>query len=111
MKTRESVNDYLGRVMVTANEMRTCGDDMTDVKIVEKVLRTLTENFNFVVCTIKKSKDLDEMTVDELQSSLLVHEQKLLKKPTEEQMLKVEQETSYGRGRGSGRSNYTRGRG
>ncbi|XP_076883538.1 uncharacterized protein LOC143532353 [Bidens hawaiensis] len=111
MKTRESVTDYLGRVMVIANEMRSCGDNMTDVTIVEKMLRTLTENFNFIVCSIEESKDLDEMSVDKLQSSLLVHEQKLLKKSTEEQVLKVEQETTGGRGRGRGRSSYGRGRG
>ncbi|XP_076934394.1 uncharacterized protein LOC143600652 [Bidens hawaiensis] len=111
MKSGESVNEYMGRVMVTANDMRNFGDDMSDVKIVEKVLMTLTGNFNFVVCTIEESKYLDEMTIDELQSSLLVHEQKLLKKPMDEQVLKVEQESSYGRGRGRGRSNFTRGRG
>ncbi|KAJ0566009.1 putative RNA-directed DNA polymerase [Helianthus annuus] len=110
MKTGECVIDYLGRVMVIANEMRACGDDMTDVKIVEKVLRTLTENFNYIVCTIEETKNLDELSVDELQSSLLCHEQKLLKKSAEEQVLKVEQETSYGRGRGRGRSS-SRGRG
>ncbi|GKA10686.1 retrovirus-related pol polyprotein from transposon TNT 1-94 [Tanacetum coccineum] len=63
-------------VMVVANEMRNCGDNMDDVKIVEKILRTLTDKWNFVVCSIEESKDIDEMTVDELQSSLLVHEQK-----------------------------------
>ncbi|XP_076906897.1 uncharacterized protein LOC143563179 [Bidens hawaiensis] len=112
MKNGESVTDYLGTVMVIANEMRSCGDEMSDVTIVEKVLRTLTENWNFFVCSIEESKDLDEMSVDELQSSLLVHEQKLLKKTsTEEQALKIEQETSGGRGRGRGRSSFGRGRG
>ncbi|XP_076885829.1 uncharacterized protein LOC143535478 [Bidens hawaiensis] len=111
MKTGESITDYLGRVMVIANEMRSCGDVMTDVTIVEKILRTLIENFNFVVCFIEESKDLDEMTVDELQSSLLVHKQKLMKRSTEDQALRVEQETSGGRGQGRGRSSFGRGRG
>ncbi|KAJ0880933.1 putative RNA-directed DNA polymerase [Helianthus annuus] len=111
MKNGEGINDYVSRVMVTANEMRMCGEVMTDVQMVEKILRTLTENFNFVVCSIEESKDLDVMTVDELQSSLLVHEQKILKKPSEEQVLKVEQEGSFGRGRGRGRSTPARGRG
>ncbi|XP_076926147.1 uncharacterized protein LOC143589199 [Bidens hawaiensis] len=74
MKTGESITDYFGKVMVISNDMRVYGEDMSDVKIVEKILRTLTKNFNFVVCLIEESKDLDEMTVDELQSSLLVHE-------------------------------------
>lgn len=69
MKTGETVTEYIGRVMVIENDMRSSGEDMPDVKIVEKILRTMTENFNFVVCTIEESKDLDVMTVDELPSS------------------------------------------
>ena len=53
MRIGESVTDYFGRVMVVANDMRNCGDDMEDVKIVEKILRTLTENFNYIVCSIE----------------------------------------------------------
>ncbi|XP_024164420.1 uncharacterized protein LOC112171471 [Rosa chinensis] len=43
MKLGETVADYFGRVMTMANEMRNYGEDMPDVKIVEKILRTLTE--------------------------------------------------------------------
>ncbi|XP_020262719.1 uncharacterized protein LOC109838709 [Asparagus officinalis] len=39
MKIGESITDYFGRVMIVANYMRNYGKDMSDVKIVEKVLR------------------------------------------------------------------------
>lgn len=107
MKIGETVTDYFGRVMVTANDMRNCGEDMKDVKIVEKILRTLTENFNYVVCSIEESKDIDEMTVDGLHSSLLVHEEKIRRKKSDEQVLKVEYDHYPGRGRGRG--SYGRG--
>jgi hypothetical protein len=42
MKTGESVNDYFGRVVETVNDMSNCGENMHDVKIVEKILRSLT---------------------------------------------------------------------
>ncbi|XP_050897906.1 uncharacterized protein LOC127104795 [Lathyrus oleraceus] len=74
MKLGEGVSEYFPRVMSTANDMRNCGEDMNDVKIVEKILRSLTDNFNFVVCSIEESKDIDDLTADELQASLLVHE-------------------------------------
>ena len=70
--------------------MRNCGEDMPDVKIVEKILRSLTDKFNIVVCSIEESKDIDQLTVDELQASLLVHEQKVIDKRSEEQVLQVE---------------------
>nr|KYP58896.1 hypothetical protein KK1_014318 [Cajanus cajan] len=66
MKPGESINDYFGRVMETKNKMRNCREDMNDVKIVEKILRSLTSNLNFVVCSIEESKDIDLLTVDEL---------------------------------------------
>ncbi|KAD3068893.1 hypothetical protein E3N88_36773 [Mikania micrantha] len=109
MKNGETVNEYVGRVMSTANQMRNSGDEMPDVKIVEKVLRTLTPNFNFVVCSIEESKDLDLLTIDELQSSLRVHEQKLTKRDVDDHALKID-ESSYGRGRGRSRGSFGRGR-
>ena len=42
MKSGESVTDYFGRVMMVTKDMRNYGEDMPDVKIVEKILRTLT---------------------------------------------------------------------
>ncbi|XP_071728269.1 uncharacterized protein [Rutidosis leptorrhynchoides] len=111
MKYGETITSYFGRIMVTINDMRNCGEDMSDVKIVEKILRTLTDNFIPGVCSIEESKDLDEHSVDELQSSMLVHEQKLSKRVSEDQVLKVEQDHSGGYERGCGRNSYTRGRG
>ncbi|XP_015582859.2 uncharacterized protein LOC107262301 [Ricinus communis] len=105
MKEGETINDYFGRVMIVSNSMRNCGELVEEVKIVEKILRTLMDKFNYVVCSIEESKNLDELTVDELQSSLLVHEQKLVRKTvTDDQALRVR--VGYGRGRSRGRGNY-----
>ncbi|KAL6140537.1 hypothetical protein ACLB2K_058836 [Fragaria x ananassa] len=46
IKSGESVTYYFGRVMMVTNDIRNYGEDMLDVKIVEKTLRTLTEKFN-----------------------------------------------------------------
>lgn len=108
MKQGESVNDYFGRVMVIANDMRNFGEDMTDVKIVEKILRTLTDKWNYIVCSIEESKDIDTLSVDALQSSLLVHEQKFKKEGDEEQALAFSTDVGYG-GRGRGRTGTFRG--
>lgn len=77
--------------------------------IVEKILRSLTDKFNYIVCSIEESKDIDKLLVDELQSSLIVHEQKFYKSSGEEQALKVTVEERFG-GRGRGRNTF-RGRG
>ena len=84
MRSGEKVTEYFSRVMIVANKMRIYGEDMQDVKVVEKILRSLTEKFNYVVCSIEESKDIDALTVDELQSSLIVHEQKFQRRNGEE---------------------------
>ncbi|KAL5818692.1 hypothetical protein ACOSQ3_022582 [Xanthoceras sorbifolium] len=35
--------------------------------VVEKILRSLSPKFNYVVCSIEESKDLDILSIDELQ--------------------------------------------
>ena len=110
MKDGDSITEYFSRVMMVSNDMRNLGEDIPDAKVVEKILRTLVEKYTYVVCAIEESKDITEMTVDELQSSLLVHEQNLSKHSSEEQVLKME----GGRGRGGysqGRNSYRGGRG
>jgi len=48
-----------------------------DITIIEKIIRSLTPKFNFIMSSIEKDKNIDELSIDELQSSLLIHEQKL----------------------------------
>ncbi|KAI9177224.1 hypothetical protein LWI28_012510 [Acer negundo] len=113
MKTGENITGYFARVMTVANKMRIYGEQMQDVTIVEKILRSLTDRFNYIVCSIEESKDIDVLSIDELQSSLIVHEQKFQKSSGEEQALKVTFEDRFG-GRGRGRSGFRgggRGRG
>ncbi|XP_050877827.1 uncharacterized protein LOC127081631 [Lathyrus oleraceus] len=90
MRSSGGVTEYFSRVMIVANKMRIYGKDMSDVKVVEKILRSLIEKFNYIVCSIEESKDIDDLSIDD----------------GEEQALKV----TYEAGRGCGRVGY-RGRG
>ncbi|XP_071700148.1 uncharacterized protein [Rutidosis leptorrhynchoides] len=74
MKNDESVAAYFTRVMSVSNKMRSNGEEMSDSKIMEKILRTLTEKFTYIVVSIEETQDTEKMTIDELQSSLVVHE-------------------------------------
>ena len=106
------MNDYIGKVISLASKMRMHGDSITDVAVVEKILRSLTPKFDYIVSSIEEANYVEEMQIDELQSSLLVHEQRLNRTSAIEEMtaLKISTpgESSSPRGRGQRRG---RGRG
>ena len=64
---------------------------------------------DYIVCSIQESKDITILTIDELQSSLLVHEQRMGSHVEEEDALKITHGEQSG-GRSQGRGSF-RGRG
>jgi hypothetical protein len=56
--------------------MKNCGGNLNEQEKVEKVLRTLTSKFEHIVVTIEETKDLSEIKIEDLQSTLEAHELK-----------------------------------
>ena len=86
MKAGESVNEYFARTFIIA-KMKLNGDNKGDVEVVEKILRSMTPKFDYIVCSIEESRGTTILTIDELQSSLLVHEQHMSSPVEEKNML------------------------
>ncbi|KAH9781356.1 hypothetical protein KPL71_008429 [Citrus sinensis] len=89
MKMGESVSAYFARTMAIANKRRIHGEQLEDVIIIEKILRSLTAKFNYIICAIEESRDIDTLSIDELESTLLVHKQKVIRQDKEEQALQA----------------------
>ena len=89
MKVGESVSEYFAQPLTIADKMKANGENKGDVAIAEKILRSMTPKFDYVVCSIEESKDIDILTIDELQSSLLLHEQRMSTHVVEEHALKI----------------------
>ena len=77
MEENEGIGYFFNRLQVLANSMKGYGEKFTDLMLIEKVLRSLNPKFDHIVVAIEESKDLESMSIDELQGSLEAHEQRL----------------------------------
>ena len=110
MKDLELVDQFLNQVMNVVNQIRSYGDDLTDQKVIEKILRSLSRKFDAIVVAIEESKDLITLSIDELMGSLLSYESRMNRNNISSFENAFRSQISFGRGRG--RSNYKgRGRG
>jgi hypothetical protein len=79
MKDGESVSDYFSRLLVIMNGLKRNNEKVNDIRVVEKVLRSLSSKFEHVIVAIEESKDLESLTIEELLGSSQVHEQRMQK--------------------------------
>lgn len=78
VKEEERVKTYFSTTLTIANETKAHSDELDQQGAVEKILRSMTQKFNYVACSIEESNDVSTMCIDELQSSLHIHEQRML---------------------------------
>jgi len=62
----KSINEYFSRTLSIANKMKANGEKKGDVVVVEKILTSMTLKFDYMVCSIEESKDMETLTIDEL---------------------------------------------
>lgn len=93
----------MSRTLTVVNNMKVHGEKIQQSTVVGKILRSLTSKFNYIVCSIEESNDLDTLSIDELHGSLLLHEQMMQEHKEEDQALKIvyDETTMRGRGRSS----------
>ena len=77
MKEEDTISNYFNKILAVMNQMKRLGEDIKDVRVVEKILRSLTTRFDHIVVAIEKSKDLEAMTIDELNRLLRAYEERM----------------------------------
>ncbi|XP_052723895.1 uncharacterized protein LOC128193810 [Vigna angularis] len=62
MEEKERVSEYISRVEAVANQICRNGEELPASRVVEKILRSLTDDFESIVCAIEESKDLSKLS-------------------------------------------------
>ena len=114
MKATETIPDYFNRVQTITTQMKRNGEVVDEVRIMEKILRTLNSKFKYIIPTIQESKDLFEVTIDELQCSIQAYEQDMNTSTNEEEKLvqalqskmTIREDSQRGRGGYRGRGTF-----
>ncbi|XP_022031445.1 uncharacterized protein LOC110932416 [Helianthus annuus] len=76
MKEGESVEDYFNRTTHIVNQLRMNEEKIDEQRIVEKISRSLTRNES-VVITVEETKNLEDVSTEELMGILQSHELRL----------------------------------
>lgn len=82
MKEGETISDFFIRVQELTNQMKNYGETLTEQMNVEKVFRSLTPQYDMIIVTIEKIKDLETMKMEDLQGSLEVRKLRLNQRET-----------------------------
>ncbi|CAJ2646460.1 unnamed protein product [Trifolium pratense] len=74
MDNNESIGSYASKVQALIHTMKSCGEEISEKMIVEKVMRTLTPNFDHVIVAIQEAGKVADMKLEDLVGSLEAHE-------------------------------------
>jgi hypothetical protein len=70
MLEEETSREFYTKISDLRNSMVSLGRQISDVKLIRKILKSFPECFRIKVTTIEESKDLEEMKIEELVGSL-----------------------------------------
>jgi len=60
----ETFNEFYIKLNAIRNSMISLGKNVSDAKLIKKIMRSLPERFRIKVTTIEESKDFDTMKIE-----------------------------------------------
>ena len=76
MKDSEMLKEFTNRLLKVVNQIRILGEDLSDKRVVEKVLISLPERFEAKISSLEESRDLNQILLAELINALQATEQR-----------------------------------
>ncbi|XP_021834162.1 uncharacterized protein LOC110773958 [Prunus avium] len=76
MNDVESLDDYLARFFGIVNNLKSLGEDVTEKRIVQKLLMSLSRRYKSIVSIIEETRDLETIRVEEILASVKVYDKR-----------------------------------
>lgn len=76
MKESETIKEYANKLISIANKVRLLGSELSDSRIVQKILVTVPERFEATITSLENTKDMSKLTVAELVNAMQAQEQR-----------------------------------
>ena len=70
MKETKTIKDYSDNLQSIVNKVRLLGKDLSDERIVQKMLVTVPEIYEYKISSLEESKDLLRISLAELVNAL-----------------------------------------
>ncbi|CAL8993818.1 unnamed protein product, partial [Prunus brigantina] len=77
MHDDESLSEYVTKLLELVNQMMTYGEELTEQRIVQKLLISLSKEYDSIAEVIEETKDTETVGVQEVIGSLKSHERRL----------------------------------
>ncbi|XP_015166688.1 uncharacterized protein [Solanum tuberosum] len=76
IKESETIKEYSDKLISEANKVKLLGAELSDTRIVQKIVVNLPEKFEATIASLENTKDLSNITLVELLNSLQDQEQR-----------------------------------
>ncbi|XP_020266930.1 uncharacterized protein LOC109842467 [Asparagus officinalis] len=76
MKESETIKEYSTKLIVIANKERMLGTDLSDNRLVQKILVSLPERYEATIASLENTRDLSQIKLAELVRALQAPEQR-----------------------------------
>ncbi|XP_017976517.1 PREDICTED: uncharacterized protein LOC108662012 [Theobroma cacao] len=75
MRDTENVKDYINKIMRVVNQVRLLGENLSESRVVQKVLVSLSKKIESTITSLEGSKDLSTLTLIDVVNALQAAEQ------------------------------------
>nr|KYP38347.1 hypothetical protein KK1_040419 [Cajanus cajan] len=77
MKEAETVKEFVDRLSKVVTQIRLLGEELSDQRVVEKILVCLPERFESKISSLEENKDFSHISISELVNALQATEQRI----------------------------------